>query len=206
MNNINYKVSLAFTALPPSKLLTFTLSVITGMTDNLALANPPVTIPTLTSQQSDYAAKVIAALDGGSESRAARNAAQEVVLASLRQLASYVQTVAGTNLELLLSSGFVDTSSNRASTPLITPIILAIENSATSELRVVIQTVPNAKAYELQYSIEPGVWRHAATYANSRDLLITNLTPGTMVATQIRAIGGSTGRSNWSDPVTHMST
>jgi len=34
---------------------------------------------------------------------------------------------------------------------------------------------------------------------------MTNLTPGTTYNVQVRAIGGSTGYSDWSDPSSHMS-
>ena len=35
-------------------------------------------------------------------------------------------------------------------------------------------------------------------------MIITNLTPGTIYTFRVRAIGGSTGSSDWSDPVAHM--
>ena len=34
---------------------------------------------------------------------------------------------------------------------------------------------------------------------------VNGLTPGTNYTFQVRAIGGSTGYSDWSDPVSHMS-
>jgi hypothetical protein len=38
----------------------------------------------------------------------------------------------------------------------------------------------------------------------ARRLVLENLTPGTVHAIQVRAVGGSTGYSYWSDPVSHM--
>jgi len=35
-------------------------------------------------------------------------------------------------------------------------------------------------------------------------MTINNLTPGTTYAFQVRAVGGSTGYTDWSDPVAHM--
>jgi hypothetical protein len=35
-------------------------------------------------------------------------------------------------------------------------------------------------------------------------VVLTNLTPGGTYSIQGRAIGGSTGYSDWSDPVSHM--
>ncbi len=34
---------------------------------------------------------------------------------------------------------------------------------------------------------------------------VSGLTPGGMYLFQVRAVGGSTGYSDWSDPVSHMS-
>ena len=40
---------------------------------------------------------------------------------------------------------------------------------------------------------------------NSRAVPINGLTPGTTYVVEIRAIGGSTGYSDWSNAVAHMS-
>ena len=40
----------------------------------------------------------------------------------------------------------------------------------------------------------------------SRRIRLTNFTPGTVYTIQVRAIGGFTGYSDWSDPVSHMAT
>jgi hypothetical protein len=44
----------------------------------------------------------------------------------------------------------------------------------------------------------------AGTFIQACRVLLTNLTPGTSYTLQFRAIGGSTGYSDWSDPVAHM--
>ena len=42
-------------------------------------------------------------------------------------------------------------------------------------------------------------------FTNSRSMPLNGLTPGTTNTVQARAIGGSTGSSDWSNPVGHMS-
>jgi len=42
-------------------------------------------------------------------------------------------------------------------------------------------------------------------FTNSRSMPLNNLIPGTNYTVQVRAIGGSTGYSDWSDAVSHMS-
>ncbi|HEU5122457.1 MAG TPA: fibronectin type III domain-containing protein [Verrucomicrobiae bacterium] len=50
-----------------------------------------------------------------------------------------------------------------------------------------------------------GNWQSAGVFTQARKIVLTDLTPGTTYTIQARAIGGSTGSSDWSDPVSHMS-
>ncbi|PYR85245.1 MAG: hypothetical protein DMG18_06830 [Acidobacteria bacterium] len=47
-------------------------------------------------------------------------------------------------------------------------------------------------------------FKQRAVFNKSRSMTITGLTPGTIYAIQVRALGGSTGSGDWSDAVTHM--
>ena len=40
----------------------------------------------------------------------------------------------------------------------------------------------------------------------ARKITLPGLTPGQVYSVQSRAIGGSTGQSDWSDPTSHIST
>jgi hypothetical protein len=51
-----------------------------------------------------------------------------------------------------------------------------------------------------------GQWQHAGTYTYTRNLVVENLIPGTPYNIRARTVGGTTGYSNWSDPVSHMAT
>ena len=51
----------------------------------------------------------------------------------------------------------------------------------------------------------PGPWTTAGLYQNSRAMDLVGLTPGAMYNFQIRAVGGSAGYSQWSNPVGHRS-
>ena len=50
-----------------------------------------------------------------------------------------------------------------------------------------------------------GPWQNGGLFTNSRSMPLNGLTPGTSYTVQVRAIGGSTGSSDWSNPVGHMS-
>ena len=52
--------------------------------------------------------------------------------------------------------------------------------------------------------IGTGPWVTVVTSSKGRGIILPGLVPGTMYDVQVRAIGGSTGYSDWSDPVSHM--
>ena len=56
----------------------------------------------------------------------------------------------------------------------------------------------------LETSGAPGGWQSGGSFTNSRSMPLNGLTPGATYTIQARAIGGSTGYSDWSDPVSHM--
>jgi len=41
-------------------------------------------------------------------------------------------------------------------------------------------------------------------FTQGRRIVLKELTPGTTYNIQARAVGGSTGYSDWSDPISHM--
>lgn len=70
--------------------------------------------------------------------------------------------------------------------------------------------MPNARAYEARFALigtggTPGPRLPTQLFTSSRGMKITSLTPGGMYTFQVRAVGGSTGYSDWSDAVSHMS-
>ena len=108
------------------------------------------------------------------------------------------------DLPTLLSSGFEANNGPGSQSPLAKPAILAILNEASTQLVVRGAAVNNAHAYEAQIKNGTGGWQPAGTFTQTRRLVLTNLTPGQTYTVQIRAVGGSTGYSDWSDPVSHM--
>ena len=141
---------------------------------------------------------------------AAKLVARDALIALLRQDALYVQGViqpmsVATGMAALLSSGFDAVSTNRAQQPLATPQVFAVENDGTGRLQIRLNAVPNARIYEVLHKSGMGGWTSAGMFQSTRQLVVTGLTPGVMYTFQVRAVGGSTGSSQWSDPVSHMS-
>ena len=197
------KVSLSFAQLPDADLSDFTNTIITSLTNNASFTKPPVALAALTTQLDDFNAALAAAAQGGPQATATKNDARAVVVASLRALANYVQGAAN-DLPTLLSSGFQAVNRNTSSSPLDKPAVLAVENVASTQLLVRLSPISNARAYEVRVGYGPNGWQGAGVFTQARRVVLENLTPGTKYDIQARAVGGSTGYSDWSDPVAHM--
>lgn len=123
------------------------------------------------------------------------------------KIASYVQGIANHSPDVLLTSGFYANSTNRAESPLTPPLIADLENLATTKLLVRLKPVTNARSYNMQTNTNGnGTWTDAGIYTQARRIVLGNLAPGTTYNIRARAIGGSTGSSDWSAPVSLMAT
>ena len=208
--NQQLRVLLDFVGLPDLALDEFAGGTVTGMTGNPAYPTPPVALTAITLQQQSFSDAVIAAANGGMTLTAAKNNARAVLVDSLRQNASYVQINCNNNLETLLSSGYSVAQYNHAQQPLDKPVIQTIDTSNTGQMQLRIKPITNAHAYETRYAVvapggATGPWQAGGTFTSTRGIAITGLTPGTTYVVEVRAVGGSTGYSEWSNAVSHMS-
>ena len=64
--------------------------------------------------------------------------------------------------------------------------------------------VKNTSLYEGRVKGPTGDWLPSIFTGDSQHITFEGLTPGTIYTVQVRALGGSTGQSDWSDPSTHM--
>ena len=201
----NHHISRQFSRLNDSALSEFAGEVITSMTGNPNFPNPLVPLAELSALRSDFVQKQAESEMGGRVATVNKNNARALLLDALRRQAGDIQSAAGQDLAGLLSSGFQAASANRTPTPLAVPVILAIVNEASTQLRLRLTPVPNARAYQVQVRNGDGEWKDGGVYPQARRLVVENLTPGSVYAIQVRAVGGSTGYSHWSDPVSRMS-
>jgi len=198
------RVSRGFGQINNGALEAFTANVITSMTGNPEFPTPLVPMADLTAGLNAFSQAIADALNGGRLETAKRNAARQALLGLLRQQAAYVDGVA-LDLTTLLSSGFEAVNQNRAQIPLPKPVIDRVENPQSAQLALRLQPVPTARAYEVRISYGTNGWQAAGIFTQARKIVLNDLTPGTTYTVQARAIGGSTGASDWSDPVSHMS-
>jgi hypothetical protein len=204
---INIRVSRDFMKAAANDLANTADDVVDGLTGNPAFPTPPVTPAALTTLNTALRTAITAADAGGPQQTAAKNKAYNAVTDVLRKNANYVEIQSNNDLETLLSSGYDVVSTNRAQAPLDQPLVLSIENLATTQLLLRLQTVLNAKSYQVQISTSAsGPWQEAGIYTAARRIVLMGLTPGTIYFVRARAIGGSTGYSEWSVPVSLMCT
>jgi hypothetical protein len=200
------KVSLAFASLPDQELDNFVQRILDNLYGNAAYPTPPVTSAALTTAKNDFVAKLAAAATGGQADTAAKNASRQMLIGLLRQLANYVEGKCGGVLDTLLGSGFDAGSTERRREALLKAESLVIRNGDTGQLIAKIKPVKNTKMYEGRASADGGTtWLPSVYTGDSQHIIFSGLTPGVEYTIQIRALGGSTGYSDWSDPVKHRS-
>jgi hypothetical protein len=181
--------------------------VVDGLTGNLAFPTPPISAADLATLNTTFRTAITASDAGGPQQTAAKNQAYAAVTGALRKDANYVEIQADNDEVTLLSSGFDIISTNRAQAPLYQPVIVAIVNLATTQLLIRMLSILNAKSYQVQTATSMnGPWQEAGIFTQARRIVLPGLTPGTIYFVRARAIGGSTGYSEWSVAVSLMAT
>jgi hypothetical protein len=146
---------------------------------------------------------------GGTAATAEKKNKQEALFTLLRKLKHYVEDNCGNDAAVLLSSGFQAAITTRTRAPLGNPSILGIDRGNSGELVLKVTPIARARCYELRSAAigtgnAPGPWQSLGLFTNSRSMTVAGLVPGTSYSFQVRAVGGSTGYSDWSNPVSSM--
>lgn len=172
--------------------------------------SPPVTEAVLRGKLTAFTDAIGKQAQGGTQATAEKDQAAADLIDSLRRLAGYVQTTIQDNpaygLAELLLSGFEAVSSNRTQSPLDTPAINGIENTGAGRLTFRVGAVRNSRMYVVEKKADGDAdFSPAGMFTSTRGMEVTGLTPGVNYTFRVKALGGSTGESNWSDPVSHRS-
>jgi hypothetical protein len=145
-----------------------------------------------------------AAQTGGVADTAAKNNSRQTLIGMLRDVAGYVQISCNNDPAILLSSGFQMQSTNRPQVELTQPLSLSLKNGAAGQLIARVDPVKSASMYEGRIKLSDGDWLPSVFTGDSQHIIFGGLTRGKDYTAQVRALGGSTGQSDWSDPSTHM--
>src|SRR2546427_6508595 len=182
--------------------------VLAGMSANPAFPDPPVRMEVLEQALDEFSLAIQAQAKGGTLTTAIRNNAQRKVMELLSRLARYVEVRSNNDLPTLLSSGFPARDRSRAQVQFPRAVILNITRRKSGQLNLQVRPLPNARGYQGECAgVGPdrrlGPSREAGVFTNSRSIPIGGLTPGKVYSFRVRAVGGSTGSGDWSDPVSH---
>ncbi len=204
------RVLLGFAAAADHALEETAQAVLEHLYGNATYPTPPVLEAALQAALAAFSVAIAAAKMGGPAETADKNNKRDALIDLLRKLAGYVQLNHDNDLAKLLASGFEAVSTNKASVPLTAPTIKDILNGMTGQLLVRVGPIANAKGYEVRYALigaggAPGPWVDGGLFTSSRGMPVNGLNPGDNYQFQVRAVGGSTGYSDWSDAVSHRS-
>ncbi len=203
MNTPILHVSYAFADAPDFDLDNLAARHVICMTGNPAFTDPTVKPVDMGALQQTFHAALLASTNLGTDLTAAKNEARVPLVSALRLNAAYVQGRPGLTLSMLLSSGLQPTNTNHAQSKLLTPT-LTIDNGSTTELIAHLSRTDNANGYQVKVLTPDGKELKTVDCSQGRNILIPGLTPGVIYTLLGRALGGLTGQSDWSDPVSHM--
>ena len=208
MNHRN-RIADGFKRQSTEQLITTASAIIAGLTNNPSFPAPTVDLQTVQAAADELNAALAAQAHGGRTATAEKNNKQEALITLLRKLKHYVEDNCGSDPAVLLSSGFQPASSTRNNSPLANPVIFSIDFGLSGEMALKITPIPRARCYEARFAKadidnNSETWQPAGLFTSTRSITIKDLIPGTTYAFQVRAIGGSTGYSDWSNPVSRM--
>lgn len=189
---------------PEGEFGPFCLNTAALMTGNPGFPTPRVAPVAITTLANTFIADLAAAAGGGVLATATKDASKLALQLLMREQAAYVQSVAGTNLSMLLSSGFFVASTNRTRIVLPQTVIRMVATVQSGLFKVTVNPVPTSRGYELRYKNGTGDYINGGIFTSSRSIMLQNLAPGSTYTVQVRAIGGLTGYGDWSDPVSRM--
>jgi hypothetical protein len=179
--------------------------VIDGLTQEAsAFPKLPFSVTQLTDLNATYGQALADMADGGPSTTAAKNIAREALVDALRDDALYVEIAAKNDLAVLLASGYKAASTNRAQNPLGQVEVIAVDPGQSGELKARVKAQKNVRAYEGRIKAAGGEFGPSISFASSKAILFKGLTAGITYTLQLCALGGSTGKSDWSDPVSKM--
>jgi hypothetical protein len=201
------RVARDFMSAPANDVANLGDDVVDGFTGSTVFTAPPVTAAQLIVLIATLRTAITAADAGGTVQTAAKIKALKALTGALRKDANYVENESDNDKETLLSSGFDIVSTNRAQAQLEQPLIAAILNLMTTQILLRLLSILNAKSYQVQIAtVAAGPWLEAGIFTQARRIVLTGLTPGTIYFVRVRAVGGSTGYSDWSVVASLMAT
>ena len=194
----------------PEQVLSQGQALLKGLIGNSNFTAMPVDLNIFKTDLDNYAAAIAEAKDGGKKAITLRDKQGEMVIRTIKLLATYVELNCKDDMNTFLSSGFQPRSTVRTPPqPLDQPTILTIDQGTPGQLLASVKPVRKAKHYELRYGAvgaggaAPAAWSTLTVPNAKTAVAINGLTPGTTYAIQVRAYG-QLGFTEYSDSATRM--
>lgn len=141
---------------------------------------------------------------GGTLKTAIKDAARAACITALDKDASYVDINCDDDMTILLGSGYEPVSTNRTQVVLDAPQVIGVSYPQTGQLKLRVKGDPNRKAIQGRIKTTGDEYGPVVSFKNSKQILFESLTAGTTYVMQLIGLGGSTGKSDWSEPVSKM--
>jgi len=169
--------------------------IVTSMTDNKNFPTPTPPLSEVTAHL-DALEQAFSQVQSARSEITTRTATQDNAEAKLdqmlRQLAGYVESVAGKDDTLITSVGMeIKASPSTSTLPTVPQALSAAAGDHDGELLLSWKSVPNAKSYVIESSTDPATptsWEHAGI-ATSATKTISNLKSGTRFWFRVAAVG-----------------
>ncbi len=206
------KLIVAFDRLNNAELLVKSGFIVASLTQNVNYSEPwlpqMATLSDLTNAQIAYKTAYQDALSQDKSKVIHRNECRVVLIAMLKNMATYCELVAQGNVSILETSGYDlrrETTHINTYDPLPAPSDFRLTQGAFSgTIDLDLSRLAGSASYEVQTTqLDPTIdanWIHALWSSTSSHIQLTGLIPGQSYWVRIRGIGAN-GVGLWSDPL-----
>ncbi len=177
---------------------------IVGFTGNPDVPNPPATIAEITAKKDAFDQWIVKAANGGKYETEQKDASRVDLLKLLNKDASYTDIMCDGDEGIILSAGFEAVNTNRSQVVLEAPVIIGASYAQEGEIKLRVKGDRHRKA--IQGRIKPlgGEFGPVITFQSSRRIIFEALLAGTTYVMELCGLGGATGKSDWSEPITKV--
>jgi Fibronectin type III domain len=204
------KIKLNLSSLSIPQKLAKAQQIVAALTGNAGFSTPSPALATITGATNDLNTaygEAQAARQTAKEKTNVQNQKEDAFDRLLTQLAAYVESVAGTNEQLILSAGMDMRAAAVAGTdpPGQPQALTPTAGDHDGQIDLSWDPVSGAKSYVIDQSgdpVTPTSWSHGGVSTKS-NFTVTGLTSGTRYWFRVAAVNNN-GQSGWSDPATKI--
>jgi hypothetical protein len=169
---------------------------------------PPVPFEDFNTALENFDLAVAGTLDRGRRAFAEKRSCRKILVDMLMEVGHYVEAASKDDIEAFGKSGFEPVSGRGATTESPVPRIARITQGQIGELIASVTPLYRKVVhYQLRKGVagtSPDTWPIQNLLQAKRPVRVQNLTPGTVYAFQVRALGKNGDYTEWSPIATRM--